>query len=146
MNDDQFVRLDLADLTAEQIAPLEAHFTPGWPDHWRDLARSHYVTLLSLCEAIHDMPPADCALYAVHLTRGIAEDLGGTQPYIPVGAALAASAKSNRVIELLRQRWSYTDVAADTGLTVSRVRQIEAAWRREKTAASQRRLFDFAEK
>ena len=77
---------------------------------------------------------------AVALTMGIAQDLGGTQPYIPVGAEVMTSARTQKVIELLRKGKSYKDVAAGTGITASRVRNIERAWRQEQMVLNQRSL------
>lgn len=37
---EMFNRLDLVDLTAEQLAPLEALMAPAWSETWRDLATS----------------------------------------------------------------------------------------------------------
>ncbi len=131
-----FDRLDLAALSSAQIAPLEALMGADWPDTWRDLATSHFVTLVSAPGA-GTVEPVALAQLAVALTLGIAQDLGGSQPYIPVGAMLAASAKARRAMELLGQRASYRQVADATGLTESRVRQIEAEWRRQQIAARQ---------
>ena len=126
---DMFERMDIAAMPPAQIQPLEALIPPGWPDTWRELATSHYVTLVSAPGA-ETVEMASLASLAIALTLGIAQDLGGTQPYIPVGAMLAASAKVRRVMELLGQGTSYKAVADATSLTESRVRQIEAEWRR----------------
>ena len=131
-----FPRLDLSDLTADQLQPLEAMMTPTWPDTWRDLATSHYVTLLS-APGSDQVPAQALAGLAVALTMGIAQDIGGTQPYIPVGADVMSSARTRRVIELLAQRKSYKEVADATGITASRVRNIERAWRQEQIARRQ---------
>lgn len=131
-----FPRLDLSDLTADQLQPLEGMMTPTWPDTWRDLATSHYVTLLS-APGSDQVPSQALAGLAVALTMGIAQDLGGTQPYIPVGADVMSSARTRRVIELLAQRKSYKEVADATGITASRVRNIERAWRQEQIARRQ---------
>ena len=68
---------------------------------------------------------------------GLAQDLGGTQPYIPVGADVMSSTRTRRVIELLNQGVPYKEVADATGITTSRVRNIERAWRQEQMAARQ---------
>ena len=138
--DDMFERLDLATLTPEQIAPLDALFTPQWSDTWRELATSQYITLLS-APGGRTVAPSVLAQLAVVLTLGIAEDMGGSQPYIPVGMMLAASAKARQVIKLLEQpRISYLDAARATGMTVSRVRQIDREWRRQQIELRQGRL------
>lgn len=137
--DDMFVRLELAALTPEQIAPLDAMFTPQWSDTWRELATSQYLTLLS-APGGQSLAPSVLARLAVALTLGIAQDMGGSQPYIPVGVMLAASAKARQVIKLLEQRMSYRDTAAATGLTELRIRQIEREWRRQQIELRQGRL------
>lgn len=129
-------RLELTDLTPQQIAPLDRSIPPDWPETWREFATSLYVTLLSQPTASAE----EAARMAMRLTAGIAQDLGGRQPYIPVGADVMASARARRVVELLEQRKPYKDVAAATGLTESRVRQIESAWRREQLALRQGKL------
>ena len=137
--DAMFDRLDLASLSRAQIAPLEALMGADWPDTWRELATSQFVTLVS-APGSGTVQPAALAQLAVALTLGIAQDLGGSQLYIAVGAAMEASAKFQRVIELLDQGSSYKQAADATGLTESRVRQIEAEWRRQQIAARQGKL------
>ena len=134
-----FERLDICQLNPAQIAPLEALFADSWPDTWRELATSHYVTLLS-APGSEAVAQTHLAKLAVALTRGIAQDLGGTQPYIPVGAEVMTSARTQRVIELLRNGKSYRDVATAIGITASRVRNIERAWRHEQMSLAQGKL------
>ena len=99
---DMFDRLDLTELTQEQLAPLEALMPPGWPDVWRSFATSFYITLLS-APGSGTVPPTSLASLAVALTLGIAQDEGGTKPYIPVGADVMSSARARRVVELLER-------------------------------------------
>lgn len=133
---DMFDRLDLTELTQEQLAPLEALMKPEWSETWRDLATSHYITLVSAPGA-GAVELAALARLAVALTLGIAQDLGGTQPYIPIGTDVMSSARARRVIEMLGLRCSYKEVADATGITVSRVRSIQRAWRDEQFALRQ---------
>ena len=133
---EMFERIDLSQLTQEQLAPLEALMPPGWPDVWRSFATSFYITLLS-APGSGTVPPTSLASLAVALTLGIAQDEGGTQPYIPVGADVMSSARARRVVELLERGQSYKQVADETGITASRVRNIERAWRREQIALRQ---------
>ena len=136
---EMFERIDLSQLTQEQLAPLEALMPPGWPDTWRELATSHYVTLISAPGA-DAVELSSLANLAIALTLGIAQDLGGSQPYIPVGADVTSSARARRVMELLGQRLSYKQVADATGLTESRVRQIESEWRKQQALLRQGQL------
>lgn len=133
---EMFDRLDLVELTSEQLAPLEALMAPAWPETWRDLATSHYITLLS-APGSDAVPAASLASLSVALTMGVAQDLGGTQPYIPVGASVMSGARTRRVIQLLESGSSYKQVADSTGITAARVRIIERAWRHEQMALRQ---------
>lgn len=136
---DMFDRIDAADLTAVQIAPLEALLSTDTPDTWRDLATSLYTTLLS-APGSGVIAPTTLAHLAIAQTMGIAQDMGGTQPYIPVGAMLAYSAKARRVIDLINQGMDYREVGRVTGVTPMRVRQIEREWRLQQIALRQGRL------
>ena len=136
---DMFDRIDLVDMTPAQILPLESLLPPGWPDTWRDLATSHYITLVSAPGA-GAVELAALARLAVALTLGVAQDLGGTQPYIPVGAEVMSSARARRVIDLIKQGLGYRQAADATGLTESRVRQIESEWRKQQMALRQGQL------
>ena len=134
-----FERMDMSQLTCAQVEPLEALFSDSWPDTWKELATSHYVTLLS-APGSDTVAQTQLAKLAVALTMGIAQDLGGTQPYIPGGAEVMTSARTQRVIELLRKGKSYRDVATVIGITASRVRNIERAWRHEQMSLAQGKL------
>jgi Mor family transcriptional regulator len=132
-------RPDLSELTAPELAPLERLFDPLTPDTWRDLARSQYVTLRTLSGRHH--ADAELAALALELTKGIAADMGGTQPYIQAGSQLLASARARKVIELRNQGKGYREVAHLCGkITEARVRQIETAWVREQRALRQGQL------
>ncbi len=134
---EMFERLDLAELLPEQIAPLEALMPRDWPDTWRELATSHYVTLLSAPGA-GAVPPASLASLAVALTLGIAQDMGGSQPYINQGSEMQRSSQALRVIELLdHTRQDYPRVAQMVGLSERHVRRIEARWLRAERARRQ---------
>ena len=136
---EMFERIDLSQLTQEQLAPLEALMKPEWSETWRDLATSHYITLVSAPGA-GAVELAALARLAVALTLGVAQDLGGTQPYIPVGVEVMSSARARRVIDLLKQGLGYRQAADATGLTESRVRQIESEWRKQQMALRQGQL------
>lgn len=136
---EMFERADLAALSVEQLAPLEALLPSEWPDIWRELATSQYVTLISAPGA-GSVPHHQLAHLAMALSMGIAQDMGGTQPYIPVGITLSSSAKARAVLQALDVGRSYKDVAAEFRMTISRVRQIEADWRREQFERRQTRL------
>lgn len=139
MHIDLFDRMDPTELAAAQLAPLEALMPKDWPELWREFATSHFITLVS-APGSDAARPSDLARLALALALGLAADFGGSQPYIPVGALLAASSKARRVIEMLDQRKSYREVATATGLTESRVRRIESDYRRQQYAQRQASL------
>lgn len=127
-------RPDLAELTAEQIAPIEAR-TAGWPESWRDIARSLFVTLVSREESTD---VSEAAQLAVELMLGVASDLGGTQPYINQGRDLKLSGMAARVIELIAStRQDYARVAQLLNMSERHVRRIEARWVRAERARRQ---------
>lgn len=126
-------RPELYELTREQIAPLES-LMAGWPETWCDFGRSFYCSLLGLQPR---RPLAELAASAVEIVRGMAQDLGGTQPYIPVGSAFAYSAKVLRLVRAEAEGASHRELAARESLTEARVRQILAAYRREEFARRQ---------
>lgn len=136
---EMFERMALQEMPAQQLEPLRLLMPADWPDVWRELATSHYVTLLS-APGSNEVAPALLAHLAVALTMGVAQDLGGSQPYIPVGAMLMANAKARRAIDMLSAGASYRAAAVETGLTESRIRQIESEWRRQQIALRQGRL------
>ena len=131
-------RPDLSDLTVEQLAPLERHFSPEWTETWRDLARSQYLTLLSLPD--QELAPEVLARMAIALTIGLAQDMGGQPLYIPVGVWITHAAKAARVVEALQKGKPYAAVAHAEGLTERRVRQIERAWRAAEQERRQGKL------
>lgn len=132
-------RPELSDLTLAQIAPLEA-IIGAWPDSWQDFARSHYLTLLASEPGREPARLAACAQLAGDLARGIAQDMGGAQPYINVGVLFAAGEKATRIVQAWRAGQPYDVIAAAEGVTPRRVRQIIAAWQREVFERSQGEL------
>jgi Mor family transcriptional regulator len=134
---EMFERLDLSDLKAEQLAPLEALMPADWPDTWKELATSHYLTLIS-APGSDSVPPASLASLAVALALGVAQDMGGTQPYINQGTDMQRSSMASRVVELLDQhRQDYARVAQVVGLSERHVRRIEARWLHAERARRQ---------
>ncbi|MBF5006368.1 helix-turn-helix domain containing protein [Diaphorobacter caeni] len=136
MNVDLFDRLDPLELSPMQLEPLQVLMPRDWPEIWREFATSLFITLISAPGA--DAVPAEAlARLAMAQALGLAEDHGGTQPYVPVGALLAASSKARRVVDLLGKGMGYREVSHVTGLTPSRIRRIESDWRQQQIKARQ---------
>jgi Mor family transcriptional regulator len=136
---EMFERVELAELPAARLLPLDQAMPQDWPETWRELATSLFVTLLCAPGSGH-VPGEALAHLAMAQVLGIAQDMGGTQPYIPVGSMLAASARARRAMDMRARGASYQQAAAATGLTESRIRKIESEWRREQMALRQGRL------
>lgn len=136
---EMFERLDLAELSAARLEPLASQMPSTWPETWREFATSLFVTLISAPGA-EGAPAEALARLAMAQTLGLAQDQGGTQPYIPVGAMLASSARAQRAMQLRQSGASYKEAADATGLTEARIRKIEGEWHREQIALRQGRL------
>ncbi len=112
---------------------MDAH----WSSVWRDLAISHYITLIGLRGESQTLQ--ECAQLATELALGVAQDMGGKQHYIQAGTQLLQNRRAQRVMGLLAQGQGYHAVADATGLSEPRVRRIERNWRAaQKAAAAQR--------
>ena len=132
-----FDRIEITNLTADQIAPLEALMSPEWSDTWRELATSQFITLLSAPGAAA-VAPGMLAQLAVELTMGIAQDLGGTQPYNNQGRDMKLSGMAAREIDLIAStRQDYARVAQLLNMSERHVRRIEARWLRAERARRQ---------
>lgn len=125
-------RMNVYDLKPDQVKPLEDRMTGSWPDVWRELALSVYVTLISL-PLWRKMSEAEMA---EHITRGLGNDLGGTQPYIPNGQQKAAVERVAKVRQMLREGLDYKEVGRALGVTEARVRVIERESRRSRNKNS----------
>lgn len=120
------------EISAARADGLEKAIPDGWPDVWRDFALSVFTTLVVL-ENWAAMSGEDLAMEVV---KGIGQDLGGTQPYLPAGYKTAARDRTQLVLSLLASGVGYRQVALKAGLTESRVRKIEAIERRKRRAAA----------
>jgi len=132
------MRPALHQLGTADIAPLEARIA-AFPEVWQDLARSCYCTLLSRAGWPQAGQGALAALaeQAAALAVGVSEDLGGSQPYIPVGLSVLASEKCARVVRAWRDGRPFKAIAEAEKITDRRVRQIVSAWQHETFARRQ---------
>lgn len=125
--------LTLDRLKPEQIAPLEALLRPDFPESWREIAQSAFVSLLRL-----GREPAEAADLAMEMARGVGRDLGGTQFYISVGVELG---KAEKIEAILREfdgsnhrelalRYGFTERAVYRFLGADRARRkAKTEWR-----------------
>jgi Mor family transcriptional regulator len=125
-------RLKHRDLKAEQVQPLDRSIPGAWPETWREVALSFFITLLSL----PNWRQLSEEQLAMRAAAGVGEDLGGTQPYIPVGERAADSTRREVVLGHLKKGMSYREAARATGLTENRVRKIELEDRKDRKQVS----------
>ena len=132
---DAIARLQLCEVSQADLQPLMHQMNGKWSEVWRDFATSHFLTLISH-PATQQMEREALASLAAHLTFGISHDLGGSQPYIPVGEKRSNEITKERVLALLHRGMSYIDVGKTVGLTASRIRNIQRAERYKKFGGS----------
>ena len=85
-------------------------------------------------------PPAALAALAEQaaaLAVGVSEDLGGSQPYIPLGQSVLAGERCVRVVRAWRDGRPFKAIAEAEKITDRRVRQIVSAWQHETFARRQ---------
>ena len=126
------------------LAVLEQRFAPAWPDAWRELATSVYLSLLGRAGGVATLGEDQLAVLAAQseaIMLGLVEDFGGRQLYVGVGKQMMASARAKRVIELINGGMGYEEVAELTGLVVRHVRAIYSEWYYQERKRRQQPLF-----
>lgn len=119
-----FQRRTLLDVSETDLTHLEQHFSAHWADVLREMAISHFLTLMS-DPRTEPMGLPVLADLAIKLTFGISNDIGGTQPYIPLGHSIKNEQRKAKVLALLVQGFSYVEVGRKCGITARHVRSIE---------------------
>lgn len=114
-------RIGLAAISSSDIAPLEKVLPGACPDVWREFAQSIYLTLLRHQERTQSADELARMTWA--LVQGIAQDLGGTQPYIPSGHFYSSAARAAAVRREFNGN-NHRRLAAAHGVSESRIRQI----------------------
>jgi Mor family transcriptional regulator len=128
-------RPGLVPLSSDELEPLERTYPGDCPSVWREFGHSLYQTLLRRPK---ERQSADeLAGLAFELVRGIAQDLGGTQPYIPVGHFLSANDRAAAIRREFKGN-NHRHLAATYGVSMSRVRQILAAKKKPESPSSTR--------
>ncbi len=112
---------DLSSVAPADMAVLEGLFPSDWPEVWGDFARVFYI---GLCASKELAAPRDAlARAAIEQVHVMGFQLGGSQPYIPRGTALAQRTDNARIRHEFKGN-NYGELAARYGLSESRVRQI----------------------
>lgn len=113
---------DLTSIAPAQMAVLDRLMPSTWPDAWGDFARVFFVGLINAQSEINASVEA-LARVAIEQVHTLGHQLGGTQPYIPRGAAIAQRETAAAIRRDFRGR-NYSELACKHGLTESRVRKI----------------------
>lgn len=130
MDRTQFHR-QLQHLTPAEIAPLDAMAGPGFPAMWYDMASSMYAWLVDAPVAGLSNP--DKAALSILLTMQIADAMGGEMHYLPKGRSWRGQALADYVVAAFSGR-NHCELAAETGVSESRIRQILDAERVRRMA------------
>ncbi len=112
---------NLSSVSSADMAVLDGLISENWPDVWREFAAVFYTGLLNSPElnAGKDL----LARTAIEQVYVLGRQLGGTQPYVPRGAIVAARDAAQRICRDFRGN-NYAELASREELTESRVRQI----------------------
>ena len=136
MDRTQFHR-QLQHLTPAEIAPLDAMAGPGVPAMWYDMASSMYAWLVDAPVAGLSNP--DKAALSILLTMQIADAMGGEMHYLPKGRSWRGQALADYVVAAFSGR-NHCELAAETGVSESRIRQILDAERVRRMAQTHGKL------
>ena len=136
MDRTQFHR-QLQHLTPAEIAPLDAMAGPGFPAMWYDMASSMYAWLVDAPVAGLSNP--DKAALSILLTMQIADAMGGEMHYLPKGRSWRGQALAEYVVAAFSGR-NHCELAAETGVSESRIRQILDAERVRRMAQTHGKL------
>lgn len=126
------------------LAVLEQRFEQSWPDAWRELATSVYLSLIGRAggqAALGDEQLEVLAAQSEAILQGLIEDLGGRQLYVGVGVKVLASARAKRVVDMVNSGLSYEEVAARMGLVERYVRALHTEWYYAERKRRQQALF-----
>jgi Mor family transcriptional regulator len=122
--------MNLADLPAAALLPLERLFADDYPPVWREICTHLYVEL-RVTDAVNGMAEETTARLALAQTERLRRELGGQQPYLPRGANIGMSERDRKIGEQLHGG-NLRELAHRYGLTESRIRQIHAQWLAEQ--------------
>lgn len=132
---DRPAKPSLASTPAETLAPLGVALGPDYPEIYRTMAECVYIGLLS---EIPDVP-AEQLIAATRISlEVIRAEIGGTQPYLPK-AHYELSGRDRALYERFNGR-NLNELAAQSGITPRRMRDIISAGRAEDLARRQGRL------
>lgn len=131
-----------ADARLEDLLPLQQALGPDYPEIWQTIAECQFLAL-SAHPATRGLDAAtrvDLAILIVDTLRG---ELGGQQPYLPMGTDPRVDQKYRDLYARSTGR-NMTDLAAHAGCSVRHLYRVFDAIRREEIARRQRG-FDFGD-
>lgn len=128
----------LAESKATDVAPLEQLLAPEYPEAWRDIALCLYLQLRRLAP-LASLASGQLAELALALTEGVRQELGGSQPYLPVGRAYELN---QRDAQILREfdGGNHAELAKRHGVTARQIYAIVAAAQQRNFARRQTNL------
>lgn len=130
-----------ADTRLEDLLPLQQALGPDYPEIWQTIAECAFLAL-----GAHAHCPLDTATrvdLTVFIIDTVRAELGGTQPYLPVGTDPQVDQRYRDLYARSTGR-NMVDLAAQAGCTVRHLYRVFDAIRREEIARRQRG-FDFGD-
>ena len=121
----------LQHLAPAEIAPLDALAGSSFPAMWYGMASSMYAWLLDA--PLSGLSPQDKAALSILLTLQIADAMGGEMHYLPKGRSWRGQALADYVVAMFSGR-NHSELAAEAGVSESRIRQILDAERVRRMA------------
>lgn len=131
-----------ADTRLEDLLPLQQALGPDYPEIWQTIAECEFLAL-GAHPATRELDPAARVALAVFIVDTLRAELGGQQPYLPMG-------NDPRVDQRYRDLYARStgrnmvDLAAHAGCSVRHLYRVFDAIRREEIARRQRG-FDFGD-
>lgn len=125
------------------LAPLEALFSPAYPQTLRDLATSLFMELLdrSSHQPHHPGRGPRLAQLALALTNRLSADFGGNNLYMHKALSHHLTERNREMYALYdNKRWTYKTLGKKYGLTEVQVRNIIQACIEEEVSRRQGRL------
>ena len=127
----QHTARQLQHLSPAEIAPLDALAGSSFPAMWYGMASSMYAWLLDA--PLSGLSPQDKAALSILLTLQIADAMGGEMHYLPKGRSWRGQALADYVVAMFSGR-NHSELAAEAGVSESRIRQILDAERVRRMA------------
>lgn len=126
----------MAEITVEQVAPLEALFDEGYPERLREMALYLFLELVDVEALVAAHGTGRLAQLALDQTERLCHELGGESFYMHRAIRYRLSKRDRQIVAEHRGNNTHL-LARKYGLTEMRIRQIVSAWEEQERARRQ---------